>query len=344
MCTAAQRFSGVLLLSFVITVWLGGCANNQRRVVLQKTSTEMALAQYEAAQAAAQPPAPAWNTRPPGEIAPGFEIEVRSGQDSSISGSYKVAADGTLSLPYDVKVSAAGATLEQLRDRVRDSYRRFLVSPDVNVEVVKKEYFLEVRGLVTKPGQYLVRGDASLDEIAALAGGTVQNADPNAAPQFAVIQQLGVTNSVKLREYYAGNRAQIPQWQGGEVIYFQVEPGPSSAPINNRAFVQFLGEVKRPGEFPFQPNSDFFDYLIKAGGPTERANLDTVALLRNIEGQREIITFNPGEPESIPPLSPGDTLVFNPDSPSRLEKDTRVAGGFASVLSALTSVLLLLAL
>jgi protein involved in polysaccharide export with SLBB domain len=110
----------------------------------------------------------------------------------------------------------------------------------------------------------------------------------------------------------------------------------------SRNYIQFLGEVRQPGEYPFKNDSDFFDYLIKAGGPTERADMNNIALLRNNGDQREMLNFDITKADKIPALNPGDTLIVHSDSPSALEKDTRVVGGFAGIISALATVVVLI--
>jgi protein involved in polysaccharide export with SLBB domain len=128
--------------------------------------------------------------------------------------------------------------------------------------------------------------------------------------------------------------------QGGETVFFQSERPRGATP--GRDYVQVLGQVRSPGDYPYTPGADFYEYLIRAGGPTDRADLHNVTLVRNIgDRQREAVNFALDESDQIPAIQGGDTLLLHADNPSPLEKKSRVIGGFASILSTIATVVLL---
>ena len=50
-------------------------------------------------------------------IAPGFQLQLNSTQDTKLNGHYRVRSDGTVQLPYGVTISTDGMTLEDFKKR-----------------------------------------------------------------------------------------------------------------------------------------------------------------------------------------------------------------------------------
>lgn len=337
---------GLALLFLGVTLGIfSGCSSGPSRTIVSAPSPSLKAAEARATTGKNEDIKPTkWNTRAADEIAPGFHIELKGADDPKINGVFTVGPDGALRLPYDVLLQTTGLTLGELRSEVNQAYARYLTSPNIKISIAKKEYYVDVRGLVTKPGQYLVKGDSSLDYIISQAGGLLPGQDANVAAQFVRIDQLGVTNIIRLRDYFSGSQELVPAWQGGESIFFQSERGDrASAPQSGRNYVQLLGQVKQPGEYPFLSGADFYEYLIRAGGPTERADLENLVLVRSGPTARETIAFELEDSHLLPPLKAGDTVIVHADNPSSLEKKSRVIGGFAGIISTLATIILLFA-
>ena len=293
--------------------------------------------------------APVWQTRPNSEIAPGFEIHIENAEDAKINGTFRVGPDGNLKLPYDVKVKAAGSTVPQLQQDVRNGYKSLLKAPAMNVTIANREYYVDVRGLVRKPGQYLVKDTSSLDELIAKADGLQESARPDgsgnqAQAEYARIEQLGVTGVIRLRDYFSGQSELIPAWQGGETIFFQSERG-AGALVGEatRDYVTVLGQVRNPGEYPYVANADVFHYFLKAGGPTDRGDVNELSLIKMTPSGRQVTTFRLEQSDSIPSINAGDTLIVGSDVPGPVEKKTRVIGGVASIITGVATIILLFA-
>jgi protein involved in polysaccharide export with SLBB domain len=111
------------------------------------------------------------------------------------------------------------------------------------------------------------------------------------------------------------------------------------------AFVRLVGQIKNPGEYRFQDGKDVYDYMILAGGPTEKANMDNLTLIRGLErGQRETISFSLQQSDAIPALRSGDVIMFQAENPSQLQKDAQTVGGFSGILSSFVGMLALIGL
>lgn len=332
--SASVVYEVIVVCLGVLLFALAGCSGGPTRTVLGPTVSAAALETHSPSAPAGSP---AWNARPDDEIAPGFQISLEGAADSKVNGTFTVGPDGVLPLPYDVKVAAAGITAGELSDQINSEYRRFLVNPGIKVAVKMREYYVNVGGLVAKPGPYLVKGEDSLDALAAQAGGLLQGSDSGSAPRFVRIDQLGVSNVVNLREYFAGRRELVPRWQGGETVFFQNDSGAgASLPV-----VRVLGQVRQPGEYPVVPGGDFYEYLTRAGGPTDRADLANVTLVQEANGQREAITFASADAAKLPPIKGGDVLLVNAENASSMEKKTRIMGGIGGFFSAIANTVLM---
>jgi polysaccharide export outer membrane protein len=88
-----------------------------------------------------------------------------------------VQPDGFVVLKGAGTILAEGLTLPQLQRAVSDAYRGFLHQPEITVTLkdFDKPYFL-ASGEVAKPGKYELRGDVTVNEAIAIAGGFTQQA------------------------------------------------------------------------------------------------------------------------------------------------------------------------
>jgi len=284
-----------------------------------------------------------WILRPEGELAPGFHISISGAADSEINDTYISNPRGTLELPYDVRVETSGLTEDQLTQKVREAYAHLLRSPEsIKTSVSQKEYWVSVGGLVRTPGSYLVRSDSTLDEIIGHAEGLQETQQSDQRVRYARILHLGGETLVNLRDYYSGTQDVLPSWQGGEQIFFQSEGSKDrEAQRFERQHIHMLGQVLSPGEYAFEPHQDISHYLIQAGGPTERADLRRLTILRTVNGGSQRVDFSLDKVGSAPSLQPGDTVIVNADNPTKLERQSAVWAGFASVFSALAAVALI---
>jgi len=88
-----------------------------------------------------------------------------------------VQPDGFIPLKGADSILAEGLTLAQLHDAIVAAYLGLLHQPDITVTLkdFDKPYFL-ASGEVAKPGKYELRGDLTLNEAIAIAGGFTQQA------------------------------------------------------------------------------------------------------------------------------------------------------------------------
>ncbi|MBL7033173.1 MAG: SLBB domain-containing protein [Candidatus Delongbacteria bacterium] len=81
--------------------------------------------------------------------------------------------------------------------------------------------------------------------------------------------------------------------------------------------VNVWGRVLKPGQYNIPSGTNLIELLSAAGGPAERARLSEVRLVRNYHDEERIININikrylkTGNPNLIPELMPGDTVIVS---------------------------------
>jgi protein involved in polysaccharide export with SLBB domain len=91
--------------------------------------------------------------------------------------SLTVQPDGFVALKGAGTIFAEGLTLPQLQQSMANAYRSFLRDPEITLTLkdFDKPYFL-ASGEVARPGKYELRGDLTVNEAIAIAGGFTQQA------------------------------------------------------------------------------------------------------------------------------------------------------------------------
>jgi protein involved in polysaccharide export with SLBB domain len=239
-------------------------------------------------------------------------------------------------------MQAAGLTLDQFHQALLEKYRVFFrTAPNIQVAILDHKTLVRAQGLVDKPGQYLVAPEGSLDEVIASAGGLQKSADQHPVARYARIVDGQYRAAVKLADYYSGSAASAPKWRGGETVFFQNEgDGIGDLLGVDKRYVQVMGQVRAPGEYPYRENANFFYYLVQAGGPTDRANMSDLVVMRTDGPKLQAIPFTMENPEKIPGIQGGDVVFVQADNPTSLQKDTTVFGNIGGFMSSMAAVLL----
>lgn len=281
-----------------------------------------------------------WPDKKPRIVAPGTLVKIAS-LDQKLNGTYTVDIDGTLKLPHNRTLRTEKLDARSLESKIRAMYQSYFKSPhDLRVSVTMKDALIDVQGLVIKPGQYVVREAASLDEIIAQAGG-LQERDPAEKARYLRITGPYGSGVIPLGDYHSGGNSLRPCWHGGERLFFQTTAhGLGVGPASSSHVVRVIGQVKNPAEYTARADATFFSYLLQAGGPTDRADLAHITLIRSTGAEMRARTFNGHNFGEIPPIEPGDTILVNADVPSPTEKSTRVVASIASILTSLSMLAL----
>lgn len=218
---------------------------------------------------------------------------------------YVVDRDGTLVFPLLGRVRAAGLTAEGFQEDLRRQLAAgFLAEPQVRVDVDRVRRVF-VFGGVTSPGMYQLTDNMTLIELLARAGYVnaaeaviIRNKDtrtpalPDPGADAQVIR-------VNLREFEkdleSGELSRNVVLEEGDTVYV-----PRGDP--NRIYVS--GQVRNAGAYSIPDGTTILQALTLAGGPTERAALGRIRIMRLVNGKQERLS---GRLEDT--VRPGDTLL-----------------------------------
>lgn len=278
---------------------------------------------------------------------PGFLFEISNLEDQVVNGKFRVDFDSKLKLPYNVMISTENLKVSEVQRKILHSYRRFFqTSSAMKVQLVKKEYLVEVRGLVEKPAQLNMKLNESIESLIARSGGlktSVQQKELE--PRYLkLIKKDKSIFSVSLVDYFKSGA--LPKGfviDGGDQLVFQVDaPQTINHPSSASGIVQVMGEVVRPGDMTYLPGADIYYYLQLAGGPTMGADLSEVKIVRGKSYQRVMSDVDALKEEPQPVLMAGDLIIVPFEKTTKLERNVSVLSGITSILSALVLIILVL--
>jgi polysaccharide export outer membrane protein len=124
------------------------------------------------AQTAASP-SPGFQERTPRyQVQPGDVLDLTFDFSPEFNQTVSVQPDGFVSLRGAGDVHIAGETVPQISDSLRTAYSKILYQPAISVMLkdYEKPYFV-ADGQVGRPGKYDLRGDTTLVQAIAIAGG-----------------------------------------------------------------------------------------------------------------------------------------------------------------------------
>jgi polysaccharide export outer membrane protein len=107
----------------------------------------------------------------------GDEIRMTVYGEDDLSGQYQIGSTGIVALPLVGNVPAAGHTIDQFEQAVRDKLTKgYLNDPRVSVQVANYRPFF-ILGEVAKPGSYPYVNGMTVLSAVATAGGYTYRAD-----------------------------------------------------------------------------------------------------------------------------------------------------------------------
>jgi polysaccharide biosynthesis/export protein len=179
-------------------------------------------------------------------IGPSDLVHLAVDDSPELSQTFRIDRHGNLNLPLLNKpILPAGLVSDVLRDKIAAALKaqHLLVNPIVDVSVVEyRSRDVTVAGAVKTPMTIQELGDLRVLGALSQAGGLL----PEAGPEVIVEQANGSAQRISVRQLFDGLHPQlnIPVTAGGQIRVPQCE----------QVFV--VGDVKRPGAFPYQDMHD----------------------------------------------------------------------------------------
>jgi polysaccharide biosynthesis/export protein len=182
-----------------------------------------------------------------------------------------VKKDGNIYLPIVGKIRAAGYSVEEFHEVLRDQLKAYVVDPQVSIDVLKYEsqkFF--VLGFVKEPGAFPVDGDTTLLEAIGLAKGVLAGA----SLERAYVIRNGELLPINLADLLLrGDTSRNVYMKDRDLVYI-----PSGA--DQKVYV--LGEVRMPGAVLIEDGRlSLAQALAEAGGLLAiEADDDSIKLIR----------------------------------------------------------------
>jgi len=220
------------------------------------------------------------------------QLKITVLDEPSLSQSYKVDSDGSITMDYLGRVRAAGSTPADLQERVRALLQTggFLKNPQVRVEIESyKSQSVIVSGEVRAPGKLPMTGTMTLLEALAASG----------SPTSAASSELTIANvksrtevvHVNWKDLHLGKGTDVGL-QDGDVI---------NVPKAQTFFI--TGQVQHSGNYVLEPDTTVQQAIALAGGLTERGSDRRIKATRFVKGKAVEVSLKLEDK-----VQPGDTI------------------------------------
>jgi polysaccharide biosynthesis/export protein len=194
--------------------------------------------------------------------------------EPDLTNKYKVDIDGSITLPYIGRQTAAGLSIADLQTKIgrllKDGY---LQNPQVLIDVDQfKTRAVYVMGKVRHPGKVTMNGPSiTLMEALALAGSTLSDANNVISVKHLKSGELLTVNRKDLELGKTGFDVML---EDGDVVNV---PGAQQFYIT--------GMVRNSGTFVLDPGMTFAQAIAVAGGLTERGSDRRITVTRVVKGK-----------------------------------------------------------
>jgi polysaccharide export outer membrane protein len=272
-------------------------------------------------------------------VGPGDLIYLSVPQRPDLNRQLTVNDAGAVNLPLVGNVPVRGLNKVEIESKLLQSLREYYPSVNrVEVNITQAlSNVIFVSGEVRFPGKYSFPQEVNVWEAIREAGGPVPSATLTSVRVVEDRARGGKSTLVDVQSALeAGNVEQLPLLRPGDTI---IVPGAVET-YTGVAGVNVTGEVIRPGNYRLTGRSDLMGAILMAGGPSERANLGEVRLVRpDNDGRAETYKVNvkrfleDGEMDANPKLRPGDTVAVG--RKSFTGRDVGLILGFVTAIGTL---------
>lgn len=225
-----------------------------------------------------------------------------------------IADDGTITIPLIGPVQVEGLTAEEIRNQVWEAMHELYPSitrDEITIEAMLS-WAVYISGEVAEPGRYTFGNRPRVWQAIREAGGPTATA---ALSDVRIVEDQSRGGGSRVVDVLTalerGSVDQLPMLNEGDTVVI-----PSQEESYTGAFgVNVYGAVKTPGVYRITARQDLASAVLLAGGPTDRADLDEVRIVRPQGEAYETIKvdlqryLDEGDPASNPALKPGDTVT-----------------------------------
>jgi len=214
----------------------------------------------------------------------GDEIFIEVWSRPEISGKHIIGPDGRITLSVVGALDISNLTREGARDAIQTALSKYYKDPAVTVRVDRyTSYHIYVLGRVTNPGALEFESQPNLLQVLTRAGSLPvggSGAEKAGLVRCAIFRGTDRIIWIDLRPLVSqGNLALNIRLAPNDLVYL---------PDADDRLVYVLGDVTHAGAYRLTPDMSFMDAYSQAGGATDDADVNRIALIRASVGQREI--------------------------------------------------------
>lgn len=212
-------------------------------------------------------------------LGPGDEITVDVWGRPELSGHHIIGPDGKITIPVSGVIAVTGLSREEAQRTLTAAVSKYYSEPLITVRVDRYTSFrVFILGRVSSPGALQFDLQPTLLDVVTKAGGLPiggVGADKAGLGRCAVIRRDQMV-WIDLKALVSrGNLALNIRLARNDLVYM---------PDAGDQLVYVLGEVQHPGAFRLTPDMSFLDAFTQAGGLSEDASANKIALISTTSG------------------------------------------------------------
>lgn len=254
----------------------------------------------------------------PYRVGPLDELDLSIPQQGELDRSLTVDERGIINVPLIGEVEAAGRTLPEIEREIVERiqvYHRNVTRASLEITAYNSRA-VYVLGAVHAPGKYALYPVPNVWQAIREAGGVTVEGDLSRVRVFRQRDGRQVVETHNLAALLAADGVvEMPSLDPGETVEVPTRPAQPGAYAGADG-VYVMGQVLQPGVYRMESGAnDLLGFILRAGGPTDRAELDEVHLLRpradgglmrfELDVERYL---DHGDPRQNPAIVPGDTI------------------------------------
>ncbi|RAI95114.1 SLBB domain-containing protein [Algoriphagus yeomjeoni] len=231
-----------------------------------------------------------------------------------------------------VAISRITGNQRSVSDVYQNQFDMFILKggDEITVQRILDRYSnrVQIKGAVYREGTFALEEGLTLSQLVKNAEGLRGDAYTTQASILRTKEDLSTEMiQVNLRGVLDGTVPDVPLRREDVVRIASIYD------INNEQYVQILGEVKKPGVYPYSAEMKVEDLIVMAGGFQESANSQDIEIARRLEDS------DLGTLADIIPTQVDPDLGYNPNSPSLVPFDQVIVRKRASfTMQKLTAV------
>ena len=234
-------------------------------------------------------------------------------------------------------VEVAGLTAAEIQAKLYLALRDYFPSlgrNDLTVEPAKG-LIIYVTGEVGTPGKYTFQTPPNLWSAIREAGGPTGAAALNDVRIIKDGSKGGTSRVVDVQHAVdTGTMDSLPMLEGGDTVII----GSQQETYTGSFGVNIFGEVLKPGMYRLQAKQDVASALLLAGGPTDRAKLNDVKVVRPKTGGG-VETYQLNLEEYLKNGKSDENIILKPGDTVNVPKQNSVAYAFKNNPALFVSIL-----